>query len=194
MTLTPIKESLSRHRSTSLLLALLLVGAGGALARGLVGIQPRNASAADTSTAADAAARAESVAAAELAAKMAQSKDLWNTLHQKGGIPATQAFCFDNSYYTPATPQAENPGAQGAHPSRAVTPAIDAPTPAERLRQQAANLKVQSIVMAAIPLAVIDGHLYRVGDQVLNFRVAVIRTRSIVLEKDDLKITLELGK
>ena len=63
----------------------------------------------------------------------------------------------------------------------------------ENLRLQAAQLKIQTIVMGAQPKAVINGELVGEGDVVASFRVSKIEARRVVVEREGIKLALRLN-
>ena len=63
----------------------------------------------------------------------------------------------------------------------------------ENLRLQAAQLKIQTIVMGAEPKAVINGELVGEGDVVASFRVSKIEARRVVVEREGIKLALRLN-
>jgi hypothetical protein len=58
----------------------------------------------------------------------------------------------------------------------------------ENLRLQAQQLKLQSTVLGALPRALVNGQLVRVGDVVASFRVTKIEARRIVVEREGIKL------
>jgi hypothetical protein len=63
----------------------------------------------------------------------------------------------------------------------------------ENLRLQAAQLKIQTIVMGAEPKAVINGELVGEGDVVASFRISKIEARRVVVEREGIKLALRLN-
>lgn len=63
----------------------------------------------------------------------------------------------------------------------------------ENLRLQAAQMKVQSILMGASPKALINGELVGVGSVVASFRVSRIEARRIVVEREGIKLELRFN-
>lgn len=60
------------------------------------------------------------------------------------------------------------------------------------LRQQAGQLKLQSIVMGANPKALIDGELVREGEVVASFRVLKIEARRVIVEREGIKLEIQM--
>ncbi len=54
-------------------------------------------------------------------------------------------------------------------------------------------LRVQAIVVGRDAHAIINGHVYRIGDNIDDFHVSKIEQRCIVVEKDDLVYELRIG-
>jgi hypothetical protein len=63
----------------------------------------------------------------------------------------------------------------------------------ENLRLQAAQLKLQTIVMGVEPKAVINGELVGEGDVVASFRISKIEARRVVVEREGIKLALRLN-
>ena len=62
----------------------------------------------------------------------------------------------------------------------------------ENLARQASQLRLQSTIMGASPKAVIDGDLVGEGDVVANFRVLKIEPRRIIVEREGIKLEIQM--
>ena len=62
----------------------------------------------------------------------------------------------------------------------------------ENLARQASQLRLQSTIMGASPKAVIDGGLVGEGDVVATFRVLRIEPRRIVVEREGIKLEIQM--
>jgi len=62
----------------------------------------------------------------------------------------------------------------------------------ENLARQANQLRLQSTIMGASPKAVIDGDLVGEGDVVASFRVLRIEPRRIVVEREGIKLEIQM--
>ena len=62
----------------------------------------------------------------------------------------------------------------------------------ENLARQASELRLQSTIMGASPKAVIDGGLVGEGDVVASFRVLKIEPRRIVVEREGIKLEIQM--
>jgi|GEM_PF-742411 len=60
------------------------------------------------------------------------------------------------------------------------------------LRQQALQLKLQSIVMGSTPRAVINGELLGEGDVIASFRVLRIEARRIIVEREGVRLEITM--
>jgi hypothetical protein len=58
--------------------------------------------------------------------------------------------------------------------------------------RDAANLKLQTIVMSAAPTAVIDGEMVEEGSVVAGFRVSKIEARRIIVEREGIKLEIPM--
>ena len=66
----------------------------------------------------------------------------------------------------------------------------------ERVDEESARLKVQSMIGGRVPVATINGQLCRVGDQVGNgiFTVREITNKGVVVVADDRSFLIQMGK
>ena len=62
----------------------------------------------------------------------------------------------------------------------------------ENLARQASQLRLQSTIMGASPKAVIDGGLVGEGDVVATFRVLRIEPRRIIVEREGIKLEIQM--
>jgi hypothetical protein len=62
----------------------------------------------------------------------------------------------------------------------------------ENLARQASQLRLQSTIMGASPKAVIDGGLVGEGDVVASFRVLRIEPRRIIVEREGIKLEIQM--
>jgi len=103
------------------------------------------------------------------------------------GVKITRDIFEPNPAYFPAqvAPRA---------PSPAAPPSEETPTKAKErtIRAQADSLRLQSTIASALPTAIINDLVLRQGDSVEGFRVIEIGTRTCVLEKQGVRVTLEL--
>lgn len=56
----------------------------------------------------------------------------------------------------------------------------------------AEDLRLQSILMGQEPKALLEGRLVREGDVVANFRVLKIESRSVIIEREDIRLEIKL--
>jgi hypothetical protein len=62
----------------------------------------------------------------------------------------------------------------------------------ENLHRQASQLRLQSTMMGAEPKAVIDGELVGEGEVVASFRVVKIEARRIIVEREGIKLEIQM--
>jgi hypothetical protein len=62
----------------------------------------------------------------------------------------------------------------------------------EDLQRQAANLRLQTIMMGSTPQALIDGDMVKEGDVVASFRILKIEARRIIVEREGIKLELHM--
>jgi hypothetical protein len=65
-------------------------------------------------------------------------------------------------------------------------------SPRSEVEQQSSMLKLQSTVVSDAPTAIINDQVLRVGDVIEGFRVVGISSRMCEVEKDSIRITLEM--
>jgi hypothetical protein len=63
---------------------------------------------------------------------------------------------------------------------------------ATNLQAQAAGLKLQTTVMGAQPKALVNGSLVKEGDTIASFRIVKITARGMVIERDGIKLEVEM--
>ena len=63
----------------------------------------------------------------------------------------------------------------------------------ENVRQQAESLNLQSIVRGANPQAMINGRMVGVGDVVAEFRVLKIEPRSVIVEREGVRLSIAMN-
>ena len=77
------------------------------------------------------------------------------------------------------------------------TQVVDPTTKAEAAKQEvqarAKALSLQSTVIGAVPTAVVNGRVLRVGDWISDFQVVEINSRSCQLEKSGIRVVLEMA-
>jgi hypothetical protein len=77
------------------------------------------------------------------------------------------------------------------------TQVIDPTTKAEAAKQEvqarARALSLQSTVVGAVPTAIVNGQVLRVGDWISDFQVVEINSRSCQLEKSGIRVVLEMA-
>jgi hypothetical protein len=62
----------------------------------------------------------------------------------------------------------------------------------ENLRHEAGQLHLQSIMMGPEPKAIIEGRLVAVGDVIASFRVLRIEARSVIVEREGVKLEIQM--
>ena len=60
----------------------------------------------------------------------------------------------------------------------------------ERIRQDGASLRLESLIHGTPPIAVVDGHVLRIGQVIQGFRLEAVGDRSVVLMKDGVRVEL----
>lgn len=80
-------------------------------------------------------------------------------------------------------PQEEEPVAEAP---------VERPDPAAVRRDAEREVALQAIIFGEEPIAMINGEVTKVGQTVAGFRVVRIEARRIVLEKENIEISLEL--
>jgi hypothetical protein len=63
---------------------------------------------------------------------------------------------------------------------------------AENIREQAAQLKLQTTIMGASPKALVNGQLVGEGDVVAFFRIVKITARGMVIEREGIKLEIQM--
>jgi hypothetical protein len=103
----------------------------------------------------------------------------------------------DRDIFTPNV--AYFPVEEKAKPSTVVSSAqvIDPTAKAEaaklQVQAQAKALSLQSTVVGAVPTAIVNGRVMRVGDWISDFQVVQINSRSCQLEKSGIRVVLEMA-
>lgn len=109
----------------------------------------------------------------------------------EAGTPIT-----DRDLFTP-NPVHFPPQERRPRPAPVATPMEDTVEKAEALRRavqaQAQALALQSTVIGESPTAIINGQLLRAGDSINGFRVVEITARSCAVEKEGMRITLDMA-
>jgi hypothetical protein len=62
----------------------------------------------------------------------------------------------------------------------------------ENLRQEAARLKLQTILKGNVPTAMIDGRMVREGDVIASFRVVKIEARRVIIEREGIGFVIAM--
>ncbi len=62
----------------------------------------------------------------------------------------------------------------------------------KKITEAAGRLVVESTMVGASPTAMINGRIYRVGDRVDGFEIQAIGPRSCTVEKDDVRVVLQM--
>lgn len=78
--------------------------------------------------------------------------------------------------------------------AQVVDPTAKAEAAKLRVQAQAKALSLQSTVVGAVPTAIINGRVLRVGDWVSDFQVVQISSRSCKLEKSGIRVMLEMAE
>lgn len=103
----------------------------------------------------------------------------------------------DRDIFTPNV--AYFPVEEKAKPSTVVSSAqvIDPTAKAEaaklQVQAQAKALSLQSTVVGAVPTAIVNGRVLRVGDWISDFQIVEINSRSCQLEKSGIRVVLEMA-
>jgi len=77
--------------------------------------------------------------------------------------------------------------------AQAVDPTAKAEAAKLQVQAQAKALSLQSTVVGAVPTAIINGRVLRVGDWVSDFQIVQINSRSCQLEKSGIRVMLEMA-
>jgi hypothetical protein len=64
---------------------------------------------------------------------------------------------------------------------------------ARRVAHQASSLSLQSTILGSSPTAIVNNRVLTVGDWISNFEVIEITSRTCVVRKDGVKVTLEMS-
>ncbi len=98
------------------------------------------------------------------------------------------------------SPPLEYYPARKAPKPRAV-PEPTGPTEAEleqarrrRIASRANSLTLQSTVIGSVPTAIVNGRVLRKGDEIGGFRVVGIGVRSCTIEREDVRVVLEMAQ
>jgi len=115
---------------------------------------------------------------------------------ESNGLPALQNLVVDRDLFTPNP--IFYPPRQKRRPAPKVTPVDDAAARREAekraVQAQAQALTLQSTVVGAVPTAIVNGRVLRVGDWITGFRVVEIGSRTCIIEKQSMRVTLEMSK
>jgi hypothetical protein len=109
----------------------------------------------------------------------------------------TAKATVDRDIFTPNV--AYYPVEEKAKPTTVVASAqvVDPTAKAEaaklQVQAQAKALSLQSTVVGAVPTAIINGRVLRVGDWVSDFQIVEISSRSCQLEKSGIRVVLEMA-
>jgi hypothetical protein len=116
---------------------------------------------------------------------------------QADSSTAIQKVPVDRDIFTPNV--AYFPVGEKTEPGTVVssTQVIDPTAKAEAARQEvqarAKALSLQSTVIGAVPTAIVNGRVLRVGDWISDFQVVEINSRSCQLEKSGIRVVLEMA-
>jgi hypothetical protein len=101
-------------------------------------------------------------------------------------------FAFHLEHYEPANPgegqEAEQIDGEGI-PEEAAEPVQDA---ASVIRQRAAELELQSVMLSGSPVAVINGNVVGVGERIAGFEVVAIEAGQCLLRQDGVEVRLKM--
>ena len=200
MDTTNIREQFARNRGKSLLLAVLMVVMVGLVVRVVVNAQPRSAAASlavGNQGGSGASVVIDATAQKELVERVRQSQTLWKVLRERRGIAVGQLFSFEASYYT-LDPNRRVSVEARPHQQTTMVPQVQRVEPdlgpRLSLEEQVGRMQLQSTIMNADPVAVINARLLRGGDVIEGFRVVAIQAREVTLEKDGKKVVLRMSR
>lgn len=112
----------------------------------------------------------------------------WKSRRSPDGKVTRDLFAAKLEFYTLVAPEP----VKKAPASRPVGPD---PLEIQRaVRAEAKTLSLQSTMIGPDPSAMIGGRILRVGEWISGFRIMAIHRRSCVVEKNDVKVTLEMKK
>ena len=193
-----IKRDFTRHKKKAWVLGALVVIMFVFIWRAVVELSPAAVMAGDMGTPAVMPDHNDAVSAAEPPESPRQSRELWNTLKETGGLDATVAFTFDPSYYTNNRPASvlPSPRQQAIEPAAPANSAeADRRSRQLQIAAQAQALIIRSTVVGAPgtrPVAVINGSVLSVGDQIQGFEITGIRGREVEFKKDGLPFIIRM--
>lgn len=178
-----IIAEMNRDKKKTAVLSALVVIAGISGARLLMTKSAPQA----TAAAAVPAASAFSPPAAAFAAPFARSADearIRAHMDQLGRTIRRDLFVPDIRHFPPAPARAKSGGPAKAADTRRSTK--------EFIEGQAGKLTLQSTIVSANPIAIINGQVLRVRDVIEDFTVTKITSRNCVVERDGVAVTLHM--
>jgi len=183
-----IIAEMNRDKKKTAVLSALVVIAGIFGARLLMTKSaPQATVAAVAPAAAVPAASAFSPPAAAFAAPSARSADearIRAHMDQLGRTIRRDLFVPDIRHFPPAPAKAKSGGPAKAADTRRSTK--------EFIEGQAGKLILQSTIVSANPIAIINGQVLRVRDVIEDFTVTKITSRNCVVERDGVAVTLHM--
>ena len=72
------------------------------------------------------------------------------------------------------------------------TPEVEVPDLMEIAKADAAKLRLESLMAGKSPLAVINGRVLRIGDEMEGFLIESINRQSVTLRRDELRVELKM--
>jgi hypothetical protein len=206
LALRKIQRDFIKHRKKAALLALLFAVMLGLTIKAYFDIHPTAATAQTigenplAGTATNSAAP-DGATAAEADERIRQSKELWRVLREVRGVPATVAFAFDSTCFTP------EPSRQvTAQPTAPVVAAVETPlvivdtgkaqkAHLDELERLTRSLKVRSTIMSSAdnkPRAIVNQQLLTIGDSILGFEITAIRAREVDFTRDGVTFAVKM--
>ena len=180
-----IIAEMNRDKKKTAVMSALVVIAGIVGARMLLTKSAPQATVA--ATAAVPAASAVSPPAAAFAAPSARSADearIRAHMDQLGRTIRRDLFVPDIRHFPPALAKAKSGGPDEVADTRRSTKQF--------IKEQAGKLTLQSTIVSANPIAIINGQVLRIRDVIEEFTVTKITSRNCVVERDGVAVTLHM--
>jgi len=189
------KRDILKHRGRAAILGVLSIVMAISTVKAIFEMQPKEAQGALPATAIPMSSDpSASMSGAEAKEHLDQSRILWHTLREvnPNAVNASVAFAFDPSFYpAPPQPVVENP--KQAAPEQVkplpVAPVIDLEAQrVQHIHDLAKSLVVKTTSLGGgpnnQPIAIVNGQLVTIGQEILGFEVTAIRAREVEFIRD----------
>jgi hypothetical protein len=184
------KRDITKHRGKAAVLGILFVTMTALTVRAVFELRPHAAVASNLATAkTEPKPSAAAAPGTNAAARMQESKNLWNRLKEvkANAADAKTAFTFDPSYYPPPAVVDATPSVTPDVKPAPAAPVDEATIRAARIREQARSLVVKSTAVGngtMEPMAIVNQQLLTVGQKIMGFEISAIRAREVEFTKD----------